>query len=86
MKVSTVMRSLRILHGISLKELAGAAGVSPQYMSNVELGVIRYKNLEEQMQAAFETLISERAGRLEELEKSYGENKERLLEESYYEL
>jgi len=75
----TVMRSLRIRYGISLIELANAAHVSMQYISNVELGIKRGKSLE-LVQKAFETLIEEKTGRLDKLRKSYFDNKDRLLE------
>jgi len=79
MKKITVMRSLRLLHGISLKELAAAANVSTQYISRVELGTAYGKNLK-LAQKAFEMLIAEKTGRLDELKKTYTDVKDRLLE------
>lgn len=79
MKKTTVMRSLRILHKISLRELADAANVSVQYISKVELGNSNGKNLK-LMQKAFETLIHEKGGQLDMLMKSYADNKDHLLE------
>ena len=79
MKSKTVMRSLRFTHGVSIKELADAAGVSSQYISSVELGTAYGKNLTI-VQKAFETLIEKKSRQLEELKKAYADNKDRLLE------
>ena len=83
MKKLTVMRKIRLLHGISLKELAEAVSVSTQYMSNIELGDAynRYsQHLEKLVQEAFEAVILRKKLRLEELSKSYFDNKDRILE------
>lgn len=37
-KYAKVIRRLRLCFGISLRELADAAGVSHQYITNIELG------------------------------------------------
>ncbi|GHV45670.1 hypothetical protein FACS189492_2990 [Clostridia bacterium] len=75
----TTMRSIRLEHGVSLKELAEAVGVSTQHISNVELGIVHGKTLE-LAQKAFETVIDARHRRLICLIKSYYANRDRLLE------
>lgn len=61
MKRCTNLRYLRLKHGISLRELADAAGVSGQYMSRVELGqVIPSWTLEKKCEAALEQIALRR--------------------------
>lgn len=77
------MRLLRLEFGISVRELAEAAGVSKQYMSGIELGKYTYdysKNSERLIQKAFERVIEQRAEQARRLSEAYTENRHRLLE------
>lgn len=75
----TVMRFLRIKHGITLQELADAINVSVQYISDVELGYKSGNSLN-MMQKAFESVISQRNKRFQELSADFCNNRDRLLD------
>ena len=80
MKKTTILRSLRIKNDISLRELADAVDVSLQYISAIELGNVHWSNSNALIQRAFETVICKKTKRLDDLKKSYLDNKDRLLE------
>jgi len=73
------MRFLRIKHGITLQELADAINVSVQYISDVELGYKSGNSLN-MMQKAFESVISQRNKRFQELSADFCNNRDRLLD------
>lgn len=67
-------RVLRLRYGITLAELARAAGVSSQLISAMELEVWRQSRLHEAMlRRAFHGVISHRRGQLEALEQELGQ-------------
>ncbi len=81
MSISTVMRCLRLKHSISLRELSAAAGVSHQYMSDIELGKYgRREVCETQMRHAFEKVIEQRSSRNSALSADYAGCRDRLLD------
>ena len=81
MSISTVMRCLRLKHSISLRELSDAAGVSHQYMSDIELGKYGKREVcETQMRYAFEKVIEQRSRRNTELAADYAGCRDRLLD------
>jgi hypothetical protein len=58
---TTIMRTLRHKHGISLVDLARCARVSPQYISGIELGEFpATDNAKRLAKSAFERLIEYR--------------------------
>jgi transcriptional regulator with XRE-family HTH domain len=66
------MRFLRIEYEITLRELANAAGVSVQYVSEIELQEsCRTKKAERLMQKAFEAVISKRGENTKDLKKAF---------------
>lgn len=79
MTYDTLMRKLRLRHGISLKELAKYAGVSPQRIQVIENYKSENKSRLLVIQKAFEKLIQERRTAVEHLAAEYEKNKERLL-------
>ena len=81
----TVMRLLRLKHKITAKELATAAGVSQQFVSDLELN--KYKgrydcapNGAPLMLKAFERIANERAREVCGLLADLSNNRHRLLE------
>lgn len=77
-----VMRFLRLKYGISLVELGRNAGVSHQYLSDIELGLIQHtRGRESIVKLAFEKTIERRQAELSELQDEYDCNAERLLEQ-----
>jgi len=84
MKKVTVMRSLRDKYGVSARELADAAGVSQQYISDLELGRYRErydyrKSGEPLVQKAFETVAAARKEQAWQLSEDLANNRHRLL-------
>ena len=70
--IRTNLRELRLRHGLSLVALSRAAGLSTQYVSRAELGLIPpTPRLEQQMDRALESVIRAQ------------QEKARLLEEDY---
>lgn len=62
-------RALRLRYGISLAELADAAGLSPQLISKIELEPQRQTTgHEKRLKRAFAALIDRRRARLDALE------------------
>ena len=62
-------RALRLRYGISLAELADAAGLSPQLISKIELEPQRQTpGPEKRLKRAFAALIDRRRARLDALE------------------
>ena len=78
METLTVMRRLRIKYGVTIRELARAAGVSHQYISKLELGSRHDIAV---VQRAFERVIEERKMLARVFELDYYSNSERLLSE-----
>ncbi|MCL1835891.1 MAG: helix-turn-helix domain-containing protein [Oscillospiraceae bacterium] len=81
----TVMRFLRLKHKITAKELAKAAGVSQQFVSDLELN--KYKgrydcapNGAPLMLKAFESIANDRAREVRGLLKDLSANRLRLLQ------
>jgi len=63
-------RALRLRYGISLSELAGAAGVSPQLVSMIELERERQTSAHERaLKSAFAVIIHRRRAELDALER-----------------
>ncbi len=80
MKAKTNLRVLRHRHGLRLKELETASGLSNQYISQAELGHIQPTScLERQMESAVEAVIVQREKDLTDLKKDYQIFKGRLL-------
>lgn len=80
MNEATYLRNLRLRHHITLTELAGAAGVSNQQISRVELlqrPVSRV--LEQKYEAAVEVVITRRYNAVRALERDYRSVKGCLL-------
>ena len=62
-------RALRLRYGISLAELADAAGLSPQLISKIELEPLRQTpGHEKRLKRAFAAIIDRRRARLDALE------------------
>lgn len=81
MKNCTQIRALRLRHGITLEELAEAAGVSNQYMSRAELRQTAPTwSLEKKCEEAMEQIISRRRESAQTLEAEYRSIKGYLLE------
>ena len=83
LEMARYMRILRFQYGISTRELAKAAGVSQQYLSNIELGRYNCKLTAKHltmMQNAFEKVIKQRAEQVRELSETYAANRNRLLD------
>lgn len=84
------MRLLRLEYNISLKELAIAAGVSSQYISDIELGKYHpTASVNRLIDKAFENVIHQRIEQLVRLSDVYYRNRLHLLEssmEGFYEL
>jgi transcriptional regulator with XRE-family HTH domain len=75
------MRYLRQKHGVSLAELSRCAGVSPQYLSSIELGEYpATDNAKWLARSAFERLIERRRERAPQLAEDFVLLKERLLD------
>ena len=63
-------RALRLRYGISLAELADAAGISPQLISKIELeGERQTLGHEKRLRRAFAAVIDRRRARLDALER-----------------
>ena len=91
MEKISILRLLRIKYGITLNELAKAAGVSFQYVSDIELGKYSVsKSSKLLMQKAFSKVIAQRFVQLRRLSEAYENNRHCLLdfvpEEDGYEL
>ena len=81
MQKETNLRALRLRHGIQLTELADACGLSNQYLSRAELGLIPpTPRLERQLLSALEVVISHRASTAQALERELKPLRGRLLE------
>jgi transcriptional regulator with XRE-family HTH domain len=78
---TTIMRYLRQKHGVSLAELARCAGVSPQYMSSIELGEYpATDNAKHLAISAFERFIERRRECASQLAEDFAALRERLLD------
>ena len=83
MQKETNLRALRLRHGVQLTELADACGLSNQYLSRAELGLIPpTPRLEKQLLSALEVVISHRANTAQALERELELLRGRLLEVS----
>jgi len=83
MEHETNLRALRHRHGVCLTELADACGLSNQYLSRAELGLIpATPRLEKQLLGAVETVIARRADTAQALEQELQPLRGRLLEVS----
>ncbi len=81
MEKETNLRALRHRHGVCLTELADACGLSNQYLSRAELGLIPpTPRLERQLLSALEVVISHRASTAQALERELKPLRGRLLE------
>ena len=81
MEHETNLRALRHRHGVQLTELADACGLSNQYISRAELGLIPpTPRLEKQMLGAVERVIAHRRGTAQALERELAPLRGRLLE------
>lgn len=81
MECETNLRALRHRHGIQLTELADACGLSNQYISRAELGLIpATPRLERQLLSALEVVIAHRANTARALEQELPSLRGRLLE------
>jgi len=85
MSRATVMRLLRIKHGITARELAEAAGVSQQFISDLEFGKYfgRYEcaaSAESLVRKAFEAVAENRAQQVCGLLADLSENRSHLLD------
>ena len=81
MQKETNLRALRLRHGVQLTELADACGLSNQYLSRAELGLIPpTPRLERQLLSALEVVISHRASTAQALERELKPLRGRLLE------
>ena len=81
MEHETNLRALRHRHGVQLTELADACGLSNQYLSRAELGLIPpTPRLEKQLLSALEVVISHRANTAQALERELEPLRGRLLE------
>ena len=81
MQKETNLRALRLRHGIQLTELADACGLSNQYLSRAELGLIPpTPRLERQLLSALEVVISHRASTAQALERELKPLRGHLLE------
>ena len=81
MEHETNLRALRHRHGVCLTELADACGLSNQYLSRAELGLIPpIPRLERQLLSALEVVISHRASTAQALERELKPLRGRLLE------
>lgn len=83
MQKETNLRALRLRHGVQLTELADACGLSNQYLSRAELGLIPpTPRLEKQLLSALEVVISHRANTAQALERELEALRGHLLEVS----
>jgi len=85
MSRATYARALRDKYGIPARELAEAAGVSQQFVSDLELGRYggRYEyahTCADMLREAFEKIIEQRAERARRLSEDLASNADRLLE------
>lgn len=81
MEHETNLRALRHRHGVCLTELADACGLSNQYLSRAELGLIlATPRLEKQLLSALEVVISHRASTAQALERELKPLRGHLLE------
>lgn len=81
MEKETNLRALRHRHGVSLTELADACGLSNQYLSRAELGLIPPSpKLENQLLKAVEAVIAHRSSTSEMLKQELQPLKGRLLQ------
>ena len=77
----TNLRALRLRHDIPLSELSAASGLSNQYISRAELGLIpATPRLEQQLLSAVETVIARRSGTAQAMEEELQSLRGRLLE------
>jgi len=76
------MRRLRLVYGISLAELAQAAGVSQQRISEIELNTFhqRTNELKERIELAFQHIINARGKENQRLAQDFQRNRKRLFE------
>ena len=80
METMSAARFLRIRHGVTLRELADAAGVSVQYMSEIELNESRRtKGAERLTRKAFETVITQRGENAKRLAEAFAANRDALF-------
>lgn len=78
--IRTNLRELRLRHGLSLVALSRAAGLSTQYVSRAELGLIPpTPRLEQQMDRALESVIRAQQEKARLLEEDYLTCRGRLL-------
>ncbi len=81
MNETTYLRHLRLKYGITLDELARAAGISDQHISRAELRQTPPTwTLEKKCEGALETLIAQRRAAMLALECDYEAVKGRLLD------
>ena len=81
MEHETNLRALRHRHGVCLTELADACGLSNQYLSRAELGLIPpTPRLERQLLSALEAVIAHRSSTARALERELKPLRGRLLE------
>ena len=81
MTSSTILRNLRMKYKIPLSALAGAAGISIQHLSRLELGIVtRTPYTEDKITNALRSLICTRRKELLSLEQDYLLCRGRLLE------
>ena len=81
MQKETNLRALRLRHRVQLTELADACGLSNQYLSRAELGLIlATPRLEKQLLSALEVVISHRSSTAQALERELKPLRGRLLE------
>ena len=81
MEKETNLRALRHRHGVCLTELSDACGLSNQYISRAELGLIPpTPRLEQQLLKAVETVIAHRSETAKALKQELQPLKGRLLQ------
>jgi Helix-turn-helix. len=76
------LRRLRLTYSISLLELAQAAGVSQQRISELELNLLQRRSdeLKERMELAFQHIIEARGKENQRLAQDFERNRKRLFE------
>jgi predicted transcriptional regulator len=78
---TTIMRFLRHKHGVSLAELSRCAGVSPQYLSGIELGEYpATDNAAKLARMAFDRLIEHHCDGTRSLTDDYAMYRDKLLD------
>lgn len=76
-----VIRYLRIKHGISIREISEAAGISIARLSEIELGKCKSTPYQQALlMVGLQTLIARRKEKLTALEEDFEEHKNNLLE------